>query len=186
MTALALSLSLAHPALAADKKKAAADTVAPPPALTVPPEAPAAMRDIAGALVGRWKGAGTLVAEGATAPVTLTWTCALAAGGYAVSCVVDGEAEGMGPLAESDLFGVDPTTGLFHWYSVTNTGEVHDHWGSCDGETTTFQYQGLAHEAVYVEKVVFRDVTEAGMKLEAITTESGRETVRLTLALTRG
>jgi hypothetical protein len=71
---------------------------------------------------------------------------------------------------ETDLMGWNAADGLYHWYSVTNAGEVHDHWGSCDGNVTTFQYQGVADGKLLVERITFTMVDARTMRIHATTT----------------
>ena len=52
-------------------------------------------------------------------------------------------APGMGTYAETDLFGYEPNSDTFHWYSVTNAGETHDHVAKAgDGSKIQWVYTG--------------------------------------------
>jgi hypothetical protein len=80
-------------------------------------------------LLGEWKGTGSLQMGENTAAVTSNFSCEVAPGGVALACTHQAEIEGMGPMVENALIGIDPTDGKLHWYNVNTMGETHDHVG---------------------------------------------------------
>ncbi len=79
-------------------------------------------------LVGTWKGTGSFSAGKDKAALAATWSCQRTSARYGVLCTlrVTG-VPGLAVYEETDLFGFEPNTNLYHWYSVTNAGETHDH-----------------------------------------------------------
>ena len=107
MKLITLALALAVPTLAA------ADTLPKP------------VQDME-CLVGTWKGGGTLAMGKDKAKVTSALDCKRTSAKYGVLCTL--AMGGMPqPYAETDLFGYEPNTDTYHWFSVTNAGETHDH-----------------------------------------------------------
>lgn len=79
-------------------------------------------------LVGQWAGPGTVVSGKDTAKINATWSCKRTSAQYGVLCAfhVTG-IPGMAAYDETDLMGYEPNSNTYHWYSVTNAGETHDH-----------------------------------------------------------
>jgi hypothetical protein len=98
-------------------------------------------------LVGEWKsqnGQGTI--EGKKHKVDFTVSCTPTAGGMGLACTAKFDIEGVGHLEESDLFGYDPGQNRYHWFSVTQRGETHDHVALPPGANDkgiTFSYAGF-------------------------------------------
>jgi len=146
--------------------------------------APAEVRGLAD-MVGTWEGTGTMRMGTQSANVRFRWVCEVASGGYAVRCGLSMTGvPGMASYEESDLMGWNPNDRLYHWYSVTNAGEVHDHAGSCDGTTTTFLYQGVVDGKLFVERISFV-MQNNQLRLRATTSEGATETSVLEGSATR-
>ena len=138
-------------------------------------DAPAEVRGMGG-LIGTWEGTGTARMGTQSSNIHFRWACDAASGGYAVRCAFSMTGiPGMASYEETDLMGWNPNDRLYHWYSVTNAGEVHDHWGSCDGTTTTFQFQGMVDGKLFVERIAMV-VDGARLRFHAVTTEGSAET----------
>ncbi len=152
LTCLLTTLALATPALA--------DTVAEPSARLE-------------AFVGTWKGTGTLAMGGATANITGTWTCKPTSAKFGVLCTVKiTGVPGLKLYEETDLFGYDPGTGTYHWASVTNTGDTHDHVAKVGAaDATKFQY---VYTGTYETKP-FKEVID----LEFLTTKKPSDTMNV-------
>jgi hypothetical protein len=77
-------------------------------------------------LVGTWKGGGTLAMGKDKAKVTFALDCKRTSAKFGVLCTlaIGGMPQ---PYAETDLFGYEPNSDTYHWFSVTNAGETHDH-----------------------------------------------------------
>lgn len=86
--------------------------------------------------LGEWVVEGSLTMEGNAAPVAGHWSFVPAAAGWGLRSKFEGMIEGMGRADEDDLVGFDAETGLVHIYSLTNTGNVHDHVGDWTGADT--------------------------------------------------
>jgi len=96
-------------------------------------------------LVGKWAGQGTLKLGAETANVKLSWDCHRVSGSYGVECaaVMKG-IPGVDAYQETDLFGYEPGTNTWHWFSVTNAGETHDHRApATPGKTIAFVHNGV-------------------------------------------
>ena len=79
-------------------------------------------------LVGTWKGSGTAAMGKDKAKVDITWDCTRTSGGHGVTCKAKITGiPGLAVYEETDLFGYEPGTSTYHWFSVTNGGETHDH-----------------------------------------------------------
>ena len=99
-------------------------------------------------LVGSWKGGGTFAlgdkTANETAKIAATWTCRATAAQYGVLCTfhVTG-IPGVPAYEETDLLGFEPNSNAYHWYSVTNAGETHDHVAKPpQGKSFQFVYTG--------------------------------------------
>jgi hypothetical protein len=79
-------------------------------------------------LVGQWKGAGSMAMGKDTAKINATWSCKRTSAQFGVLCSfhVTG-IPGVPAYDETDLMGYEPNSNTYHWYSVTNAGETHDH-----------------------------------------------------------
>jgi hypothetical protein len=111
----------------------AASSVSPAAEADNPPKE---VKEIA-SMVGNWKGSGTLTMGADKANLRLTINCQAAVAGWGVHCHArfDG-APGGGPYLEEDLFGFDPGTRKYHWFSITSAGETHDHVSDGPKENT--------------------------------------------------
>ncbi len=79
-------------------------------------------------LEGTWTGTGTLAMGKQKVPLHITWTCKSTAAKYGVVCDLDLTGiPGLAHYRETDLFGYEPNTRTYHWFSVTNGAETHDH-----------------------------------------------------------
>jgi len=117
---------------------------------------------------GAWAVEGTLSAEGATMPLTGTWSFAPAAAGWGVASMLRGHIDPLGAYEEDDLLGFDAETGLFHIYSLTNTGAVHDHvarWVTSD--RLEFDYTGLQGGKPYRETGSVEFIDARTMRVES-------------------
>ena len=79
-------------------------------------------------LVGTWKATGTVTMGKDKAKVDATWSCARTSAENGVLCKLRLTGiPGLAAYEETDLFGYEPGTSTYHWFSVTNAGETHDH-----------------------------------------------------------
>src|SRR4051812_2691312 len=94
-------------------------------------------------LVGTWKGTGKLTLGKDVAKVDIRIDCKKTPGDGGLACQLHGTGfPGLPAYEESDLFGFEPNTNLFHWYAVTNAGEVHDHVAKAFGSASDWVYEG--------------------------------------------
>jgi len=106
-------------------------------------------------LVGEWHGSGSLRAGKDTAKLAATWSCARTSAQFGVLCHfrVTG-IPGVPSYEETDLLGYEPNAQRYHWYSVTNAGETHDHVGSgASGDALRFVFKGT-QEGKPLEEVI--------------------------------
>jgi hypothetical protein len=108
-------------------------------------------------LVGTWKGNGTLAMGKDVAKVDLTWTCRRTSAQHAVACNLKITGiPGMAAYEETDLFGYEPNTSTYHWFSVTNAGETHDHVTKAPaGNKVQFVYTGTQEGKPFKEVIDF-------------------------------
>jgi hypothetical protein len=95
-------------------------------------------------LIGSWKGGGTIAMGKDKAKIDATWTCKRTPGDFGVVCNfhVTG-IPGVAAYEETDLMGYEPNTNTYHWFSVTNAGETHDHVAKAtDGNKLEFTFTG--------------------------------------------
>ena len=134
-------------------------------------------------LIGRWSGSGTLTSGGESHPVQATYSCERVSDGFGLSCT--GEMTGIPGLAAykwRDMWGYSAGDGLFHWYTVTNAGETHDHRGTVENGHVFVQFEGPQDGSLFSERVTMDFV--AGKKLtigwdvvlDGKTTEQGQVT----------
>jgi hypothetical protein len=118
-------------------------------------------------LVGQWKGGGTMAMGPDTAKINATWNCKRTSQQFGVLCSfhVTG-IPGVAAYDETDLMGYEPNSNTYHWYSVTNAGETHDHVATPPtGNAIHFEFQG----------------TQAGKPLkETIDLDFGKDSKHLT------
>lgn len=108
-------------------------------------------------LVGSWKGAGSMEAEGSKANIKVDYKCRPAAGGWGVRCHLAMTGVPGVPVYElDDVWGYDAGDGSYHWFAVTNAGETHDHKGKIEGQTFKGQFVGTRDGKPFVETVEFR------------------------------
>jgi len=89
------------------------------------------------------------------AKVDLTWTCARTSGQHGVLCklAVTG-IPGLAVYEETDLFGYEPNSSTYHWFSVTNGGETHDHVAKAPaGNKVQFVYTGTQEGKPFKEVI---------------------------------
>jgi hypothetical protein len=107
-------------------------------------------------LIGSWTGKGTLMTEGKTHPITMTYDCIESAGSAGVKCkaVLNG-IPGF-TYTFDDLWGYSAQDKLTHWYAVTNAGEVHDHRGHFDMTGGLLQIEIPVDGKLFSEMVAFK------------------------------
>jgi hypothetical protein len=110
-----------------------------------------------GCLVGEWKGTGQLVMGDTKADMKLAISCKWQSAGHAVACQARFSGPpAVGTLEESDLFGFEPNTRKYHWFSVTSLGEVHDHVAEIpNGEVIDWVFNGTQEGKPYKETIRF-------------------------------
>jgi len=125
-------LGLLAGAATADKRKAKPD-----------PSLPAAVQNMY-CLVGDWRGTASLEMGEVKDKLTVSLSCKPASGGHAVQCSARFDGKGF-TAHETDLFGYDAGKNQYHWFSVTDQGETHDHVAEMPtGPTVEFVHSGRA------------------------------------------
>jgi hypothetical protein len=106
-------------------------------------------------LVGAWRGSGNMQMGKDTANVSVSWDCKRTSAKFGVSCVgrFNG-VPGVGVYEETDLMGYEPNSNTYHWYSVTNGGETHDHVAQVPtGDTIRFVFNGTQEGNAFKEVI---------------------------------
>jgi hypothetical protein len=126
-------------------------------------------------LVGKWKGSGTLVDGGKPIKLSLSLGCSRAAAGWGVTCAMRGKGKGV-ELHENDLMGVDPVTGIGHWFAVTNMGETHDHHVKWIDERTFQGRYGWRQDGKSLEEnITVQSHGGNGVEFRSVVTADGAE-----------
>jgi hypothetical protein len=117
-------------------------------------------------LVGSWQARATMQMGDSKTALGLTWVCEAASLGYGVACKAKFTGMPGGVQEESDLFGFDPGSKKYHWFSVTSMGETHDHAAELStGSTLKFVYDGMA-EGKPMRETIFLTFNDDGTRLE--------------------
>jgi hypothetical protein len=147
-------------------------------AVSAAPGAPKEVKDL-DCLGGAWKGRGTFQAGDTRANIDVDWRCERTSAEWGLSCrLVMLGVPGVERYEESDLFGFDPGAGRYHWFSVTNAGETHDHVAAVPkGNVVEWTYAGVQDGKAFKEvvKMTFTEKTKA-MKITAETFLDGKST----------
>jgi hypothetical protein len=163
------ALVLAAAAFAVAASAAPAQTTAPVP---IAPPVSAKFYPF----LGYWKGNGQYGAPGKEpVQLALSLSCRKAVAGWAVRCDFVGRGESM-LLIEADLMGVDPVSGIGHWFAINNQGDVHDHIADWpDAKTLTAYYDWEQDGKQMRENVIVRFPREKEMNFRSVITENGKD-----------
>ena len=166
---LALPLGLGAWAALGTAATALAKPGAAPPAgtATAPPSAlPEEVQAIHG-LIGEWRGSGSAQFGADKSSTQFQLSCTPASGGFGVQCKTHFSGlPGGGSFEETDLFGFDPGQRKYHWFSVTNLGETHDHVAQISAtDTLRFVYDGV-QEGKPLQEVITLRVAKNQRELE--------------------
>jgi len=94
-------------------------------------------------LVGTWKGSGTLAMGKDKAKVDVTISCKRTSAQFGILCNTKFTGiPGVPSYDETDLFGYEPNSNTYHWFSVTNGAETHDHIATTIADKVQFVYTG--------------------------------------------
>jgi hypothetical protein len=106
-------------------------------------------------MVGTWKGTGPFEAGKTRAPISVDWRCQKTSGDWGASCnLAMTGVPGLARYLETDLVGYDAASDTYHWFSVTNAGEVHDHRARVtDPRHLTFQHAATVEGKPFVETI---------------------------------
>lgn len=144
------------------------------PLATWAQEVPAPIQKLA-FLEGTWSGDATVTEGGQTTSFRLNIVVTKIAGGLGYYAVGSADIPGMGTYTESDMFGYDAGKGLVHMFSVTATGETHDHYGRFDRNgNITFKYEGVMNGKKYVETIPMTIVSPTEFSFKSTATIGGK------------
>ncbi len=104
--------------------------------------------------VGTWVGNAKMTMGGETITFKLKHVTTKVSDGYGLQTVESAVIPGLGSYHSVNLWGYDPGKDMIHLFSVTNSGETHDHSAvlANDG-TMTLRYEGVADGKPYVEVI---------------------------------
>jgi hypothetical protein len=172
------------------KKTIAALALAASPFMALPAHAadPAQIAKDLQCLVGSWKGTGTFaMPDGKTANVSFNYDCKTAAGGSGVACHLRMTGiPGLPAYELDDLYGYNAGDGLVHWFTITNTGEVHDHKGGIDNSTFTGLYEGPVDGKIFQEQVSIQFLNEKKMRVRSSCKLGDKNLESLDVTATKG
>ena len=138
-------------------------------------------------LVGEWKATnGVAVLDGKKRRVDFTISCSPAGGGMAVQCLAKFDIEGLGRFEENDLFGYDPGQNRYHWFSVTQMGEAHDHVALPPGpndKQVTFAYSGIQHGKPMQEVITLAFVDDHKIEFKNLGTVGGESAWKMSATM---
>jgi hypothetical protein len=125
--------------------------------------------------VGRWQGTGTLKAgpdaaasdPAKAAQLAASWTCQRTSARFGVLCTLHITGIPSVPsYEETDLLGYDAADGSYHWYSVTNAGETHDHVARASStDSLRFVFRGN-QEGKPLEEIITLTFRPSGERIE--------------------
>lgn len=151
---------------------AALSSLAPPCAIAQ--EIPVPIQKLA-FLEGTWSGDATIAADGQTITFRLNFIVTKIAGGLGYYAVGSADIPGMGAYTESDMFGYDAGKDLVHMFSVTATGETHDHTGRFDRNgNITFKYEGVMNGKRYLETIPMTIMSPTEFRFKSTVTIGGK------------
>jgi hypothetical protein len=106
-------------------------------------------------LVGNWEGNARMTLGGQSADLKVSLSCKRTPGKWGVLCTTRMLGiPGLASYEETDLFGFDPGSRKYHWFSVTNGGETHDHVADLPtGDTVNWVYTGMQEGKPFREEV---------------------------------
>jgi hypothetical protein len=106
-------------------------------------------------MVGAWKGSGTLAMGKDKSSIVANWNCKRTSAQYGVLCTFQVTGiPGVPSYEETDLMGYEPNSNTYHWYSVTNAGETHDHVAKPSASNTIeFVYNGTQEGKAFKEVI---------------------------------
>lgn len=145
---------------------------APPP---VPPQIQSLYQ-----MLGSWNGQVRMTQPGQEpSTMKVSINCRKASSGFAVSCE-DSFANGEMIMTETDLMGFNPVDGTSHWYSVTNSGEAHDHLVEWQNDNVLRASYVWHQDNTEMREDITLDLSKTGnMKMLTRVTAAGKEVVRL-------
>lgn len=123
-------------------------------------------------LIGSWSGKGTLVSDGKTHSIGMTYTCVESAGAAGVRCQAEITGIPNFRYVFDDLWGYSAADGLVHWYAVTNAGEVHDHRGHFDAAGGQLAAELATEGKIFTEVITFKRKNKT-MSMSWVTTLGG-------------
>ncbi len=139
-------------------------------------------------LVGSWKGSGSVtLPDGKVLNMKTTYDCKKAGGGLAVACHFTASAPGMPLIESNDLFGYSAGDGLVHWFTVTSSGDVHDHKGGFDETgTLTAIHEGPQDGKLYQEQVSLQLISDTKVRVRCSVKVGAQQMESTDMTVTKG
>lgn len=129
-------------------------------------------------LIGEWSGSAEIKMGKDKLEVNVTMSCESTSAGFGVLCKSRFTGLPTGAHEETDLFGYDPGQNKYHWFSVTNDGETHDHVADVSKTgTLNWIYKGKMDSKPFTESVAMT-VNKPGTRIKlACKAKVGKKTL---------
>ena len=137
-------------------------------------------------LIGHWTGDGNMTEPGHKShTVAIEMDCVEAAGGWAIQCSDKMTGTGINYL-EGDLMGYDSQSNNYHWYAVTNAGDVRDYLAQWKGDAAFLaNYTTKAGSQTVSEDMTIEFVSASEIDVTSTVTVATRESEGLRVRLTK-
>lgn len=128
-----------------------------------------------GRIVGHWRGTAELAEAGKpVVKLQMRINCKRVSDNSGIMCQGKASNKQM-QMAETDLFGYNTVDGHYHWFAVTNGGNVHDHVGDFTNDQTFHAYLDWRQDKMAMkENIVLKLVDKHHMMFESTTTANGK------------
>jgi hypothetical protein len=141
-------------------------------------------------LVGNWTAKDAVFTlEGKKHKATFAVSCAPTSAGMGLLCTATFDIDGVGKgLQETDLFGYDPGSARYHWFSVTQSGDTHDHVAvppASKDDPIVFAYSGLQDGKPVQEVVTMKFDSETKISFRNDGVLGGKPAWAITATMTK-
>jgi hypothetical protein len=141
-------------------------------------------------MVGDWTAKDAVfTVEGKKHKASFAVSCAPTSAGMGLLCSATFDIDGIGKgLQETDLFGYDPGSDRYHWFSVTQSGETHDHVAlppKSKDDPIVFAYSGVQDGKPVQEVVTMKFASETKIEFRNDGILGGKAAWLITATMTK-